>query len=164
MGALQQIRDLYAYNEWANDCILEAASRLSEEELKRELDGSFGSVEGNLWHPLGTQVFWLARWRTAPPEGMRKVEEGQVLEAIRDGYRLSHAGLKSYLDSLIEADVERVISWHAGGEERRMSLGKILLQVAFHGMHHRAETAMMLTQMGKAPEQLDYMFFELARA
>ena len=35
MGATDYIRNLYAYNEWANDLVLKAASALSEEQLRQ---------------------------------------------------------------------------------------------------------------------------------
>ncbi len=37
MLALEQMRALYEYNEWANGHVLDDASNLSEEELAREV-------------------------------------------------------------------------------------------------------------------------------
>ena len=62
MTALDQIRALYEYNEWANEHVLDAASALTNEELARELGASFGSVRGNLAHAAGAQIIWLSRW------------------------------------------------------------------------------------------------------
>jgi uncharacterized damage-inducible protein DinB len=39
-----------------------------------------------------------------------------------------------------------------------------MTHVVNHGTHHRAETAMALTALGKPPRQLDYLYFELERA
>ena len=50
------------------------------------------------------------------------------------------------------------------GERQEVALWKAMLQVANHGTHHRAETALLLTALGKAPRQLDYGFYELERA
>ena len=43
-------------------------------------------------------------------------------------------------------------------------LGPLMTHVVNHGTHHRAETAMALTALGKPPRQLDYLYFELERA
>ena len=50
------------------------------------------------------------------------------------------------------------------GERQEVALWKAMLQIANHGTHHRAETALLLTALGKPPRQLDYVFFELERA
>ena len=36
MSKIEFIRSIYGYNEWANGHVLDAASKLSEEELARE--------------------------------------------------------------------------------------------------------------------------------
>jgi uncharacterized damage-inducible protein DinB len=38
-----------------------------------------------------------------------------------------------------------------------------MLHLVNHGTHHRAETALLLTALGKPPRQLDYVFYELER-
>ncbi|HEV8574395.1 MAG TPA: DinB family protein [Dehalococcoidia bacterium] len=62
MSKLELVRGLYAYNEWANNQVLEAASQLTEDEFSRKQGASFESVEGNLAHIAGAQVIWLQRW------------------------------------------------------------------------------------------------------
>ncbi len=85
MGALQQIRALYEYNEWANDHVLEAASGLSEEELGRKLGACLESVQGNLAHTLVAQVVWLARWTGSGRAKMPELDEVRTLDAIIEG-------------------------------------------------------------------------------
>ena len=47
MSALEQIRALYQYNEWANNQVLDAASGLSEEELSQEpVSAACGATSG----------------------------------------------------------------------------------------------------------------------
>ncbi len=64
MSKLEMIGALYGYNEWANGRVLEAASGLSEEEFRREMGASYGSVGASLAHIVGAQMVWLARWTT----------------------------------------------------------------------------------------------------
>ena len=164
MSALAQIRALYEYNEWANNHVLAAASGLSEEELSRDSGASFGSVQGNLVHTLGAQVLWLARWTGSEPVGMPELEKGQGLEAIREAYATSHETLRRFVESLGEGDIARVISYvDIRGNTQERPLWQVMLHVVNHGTHHRAETAMLLTSLGKPPRQLDYVYFELER-
>jgi uncharacterized damage-inducible protein DinB len=165
MSALEQIKSLYEYNEWANNHVLEAASGLSEEELGREMGASFGSVQGNLVHTVGAQVLWLARWAPSDTVSMPHMEEGRVLDEIRDAYERSHEGFRQFIESLGEEDVARVISYvDIRGNAYERPLGQLMTHVVNHGTHHRAETAMLLTALGRAPRQLDYLYFELERA
>ena len=59
MGKLEVIRSMFGYNEWANDKILEAAAKLSAEELSRKSGLSPKGVTDTLAHAVGTQIFWL---------------------------------------------------------------------------------------------------------
>jgi uncharacterized damage-inducible protein DinB len=165
MSALEQIRALYGYNEWANNHILQAASGLSEEELGRDMGASFGSVQGNLAHTLDVQVLWLARWTGTARVEMPEPEEGQRLGAIREAYATSHETLQRFVGSLGEGDIARVISYvDIRGNAQERPLWQVMLHLVNHGTHHRAETAMLLTSLGKPLRQLDYVYFELERA
>ena len=64
-----------------------------------------------------------------------------------------------------EDDLSRVLSYvDTQGHAQQHELGPALLHLVNHGTHHRAETALLLTSLGHAPRQLDYLFFELERA
>ncbi len=165
MSALEQIRALYEYNEWANNHVLQAASGLPEEELGLEMGASFGSIQGNLVHTVGAQIMWLARW--APPSGpvgMPQLQAGRVMEAIREAYASSHEGLRAFVASLGPENLDTVVSYvDSRGQRFERPLGQLMLHLANHGTHHRAETAMLLTALGRPPRQLDYLFFEQER-
>jgi uncharacterized damage-inducible protein DinB len=62
VGKLELIRALYEYNEYANNRILDAVSKLSAEEFNRPQGASFESIEGNLGHVVAAQIAWLQRW------------------------------------------------------------------------------------------------------
>ncbi len=165
MSALEQIRSLLEYNEWANDQVLEAASGLSEEELGREMGASFESVQGNLVHTVGAQVVWLARWTGSERDEVPEPGRGQTLEAIREAYETCHEGLRRFVESLGERDIARTVSYvDFRGNAQERPLWQVMLQLTNHGTHHRAETAMLLTSLGKPPKQLSYVYFELERA
>jgi uncharacterized damage-inducible protein DinB len=165
VSSLDFIHALYDYNEWATVQILDAASSLSEDDLSRDLGASFGSVQGNLSHILSAQTIWLSRWTgeefVAPPQP----EPGRALQTLRDSFAASHAGLRAFVSSLSESDLDREFSYtDTQGNAQRRVLWQAMLHVANHGTHHRAEAAMLLTSLGYPPRQLDLIFFELERA
>lgn len=165
MAALDQVRALFEYNEWANGHVLDAASGLSQDELERRLQASFDSVQGNLWHVLGAQTVWLARWRGGNTGALPQLEPGLTLDAIRQTYADSHTGLREYIAAQREDDLDRALAYtDTQGERQQPILWRTMLHLVNHGTHHRAETAMLLTSFGHAPRQLDYVFYELERA
>ena len=165
MGKLDLIRGLYEYNEWANGHVLDAAGRLSEEEFSRAQGASFDSVEGNLAHIMGAQVNWLARWMTGVnAAGVMELEEIRGFAAVRPAFDQSHAELRSFVESLTEGRLIAPLAYRDSEETAyEYALWKMMLHVANHGTHHRGETAMALTAMGKPPRQLDYLYFERER-
>ncbi len=165
MSALDQVRALYEYNEWANNHVLDAASALAEDELARELGASFGSVQGNLQHIVWAQTMWLARWTGAKPARLPAPEPGQVMDALGEAFDISHQGIEDFVRSLTEDALSTTVSYvDTEGRPQQRVLWQAMLHVANHGTHHRAETALLLTALGRPPRQLDYVFFEIERA
>ena len=86
------------------------------------------------------------------------------MQPIREAYQTSHEGLQSFVASLGEGDLSKVISYvDTSGVHQERLLWQTMLHLVNHGTHHRAETALLLTSLGRPPRQLDYIFFELER-
>jgi len=156
------VRSLFEYNEWANEQVLEAAARVSEEELTRERGVSFGSVQGILLHILGSHVSWLMKWTGETPP-IAKVEPGRVMPAIRQSYANAHELLRKFVDGLSDGRLDEVSSlmdpqggeWHTW----HRPFWQVTLSVGSHAMAHRAEAAMILTSLGAARARFDYSYF-----
>ena len=58
-SALQQLREMYAYMQWADNRVLDAAGGLSDEGFRREQHISAGSIHKLLLHVMGAQWLWL---------------------------------------------------------------------------------------------------------
>src|SRR6266576_4220263 len=64
---LSDIRHLFDYTEWANELALDAAGKLSAEDLRRDRAISHGSIFGTLVHMAGAEWIWLERWQGRSP-------------------------------------------------------------------------------------------------
>lgn len=167
MGKLDLIRQLYEYNEWANNHLLYAASRLSDDELSGGQGVSFDSLEGNLGHIVAAQMNWLERWKTGknvtPTTEVQKKIAG--LEALQAAFDRSHEALSEYVASLSEEGLDEVLVYRdSSGARNERPLWQLMSHVVNHGTHHRAETAMAMAALGKPMRELDYLYFELERA
>jgi uncharacterized damage-inducible protein DinB len=62
---LDDVRTGISYNRWATRRLLHAAGVLSDEDLDRDLGGSFGSIRGTLRHILWGERGRLSDWKPA---------------------------------------------------------------------------------------------------
>ena len=166
MSKLELVRGLYVYNEWANNHILDAAKALTDGEFSSKQGASFESVEGNLAHIVGAQIIWLQRWTGgANPKPVSEFQKMRGLPSIRDAFEKSHVELRSFLASLTQDGLERVLAYRdSAGNPYERVLWQLMSHVVNHGTHHRAEAAMAMGLLGKPMRELDYTYFELERA
>ncbi len=165
MASTHFIRNLYEYNEWANDLVLKAASALSEEQLRRESGVSMGSVVENLRHIVQAQHGWLCFWTSTEWKKLPELPSGRSMETLREWFRESHEKLRRFVESLGEEDMKRVLTdTDEQGRRHDFALWQLMAHVANHGTQHRSETAMALTAMGRSPGDLDFLDFVDLRA
>jgi uncharacterized damage-inducible protein DinB len=166
VSKLELIRALYDYNKWANNQVLDAASRLSDDELTRSQGASFDSIEQNMGHIVAAQMNWLERWTTGknvtPTTEVQKI---RGLGALREAFARSHERLREFVASLNDERLDAVLEYRdSRGARDERPLWQLMSHVTNHGTHHRAETAMAMAALGKPVRELDYVYFELERA
>src|SRR5215510_13181575 len=61
------IKNLFDYTEWANDLAMDAANKLPDESLRRDVGISHLSIFGTLVHMAGAEWIWLERWHGRSP-------------------------------------------------------------------------------------------------
>jgi len=167
MSKLELIRALYEYNQWAANVILDSCAALPKEELAQSRTASHESSSALLVHTLGTQVFWLARWKGEPFPSTPLVEEGRMLESLRESFAASHAALGEFTAGLTEEDLGRPTAMPEFIERMKgvdLPLWQVMMQIIEHGIHHRAEVQSALTALGHPVQDLDYILWEIDRA
>ena len=163
MGKAELIRSLYEHNEWANERLLDASARVSEEELTRVRGPDCGSLQDILMHILASHLVAIATWKMQPP-ALAKVEPGKAIEAMRASYERVHAKLRELVDSLTDESLDASMellnptkdgvwrTWQRPAWQVALSLGS-------HAMQHRGEAALILTELGHSPGEIDYSYF-----
>jgi uncharacterized damage-inducible protein DinB len=143
---------------------LEAASRVPDDVLNRE-HTSFGSVLGTLAHIAGAQDIWLQRWTDGKNErSAASTSQMKTLTEVKGAFARVHAALREYVSKLIEQDVDRTLYYQdSAGNPYDRALWQLMVHVANHGTHHRAEAAASLSHLGHSPGDLDFVYFERHR-
>lgn len=144
---------MYRYNEWANEKVLAAAERVSDEELLAERNG--GPITNNLLHIVAAQRSWLARLVGEERPDPLEPPQSDVVATLRPLYEASHERLRGYAAALSDDELSRVIDIEWQGDSYRYTPWKILMHLANHGTQHRAEIGIALQALNASPGDLD---------
>jgi uncharacterized damage-inducible protein DinB len=162
---MDEMRDLYAYNRWANRRVLDAAARLSPEQLSRDLGSSFPSVRETLAHVLAAEWVWLTRWRGSSPPGLPESWDLSSLEVVRAQWAEVEADQRAFVEGLDEAALDRVVAYRdTRGTPYENPLGQLLRHVVNHSTYHRGQVITMLRQLGAEAVATDYVVYLRERA
>src|SRR6476659_7287271 len=108
---LETIRDLYAYNRWANARALEAAAAVSAGDFTKEVGGSFASLRGTLAHMYGAEWIWLERWRGNSPRSLPFALDFPDVGSIHSRWQDVERGQTEFLEALDPGRLGEVISY-----------------------------------------------------
>lgn len=160
----EQIRELYRYNDWADQKLLEAVSSLVNEEFIRDLGSSFGSVRDTLVHIIGAEELWLSRWQGEQGRTLLKAGDFPDWAAAAERWNSFRSQRESFLDSLPEEKLQEVISYKdTHGNPYSLEVWKQMLHVTHHSSFHRGQIVTMLRQLKKQPPSLDLVYYYLGK-
>ncbi len=157
---IEAIHSLFAYNYWVNQRILAAAAGLSTEQFTSPGQVSHSSLRDTLVHTLGAEWVWRQRCQGSSPGGLLAQDDFPDLESLARRWREEERTMRSYLAGLKDEDLTSIVTYtRPGGTRFETPLWQILLHVINHGTQSRSEAAVLLTQFGHSPGDLDYMLF-----
>jgi len=152
--------DLMDYDRWANALVLEAASRLTAEQLLRPLGSSFGSVRDTLVHTLWAEWLWLERWEGRSPRDVFDPASYPDVPAIGDRWADVEARRSALLARLVPGMERRRQSYvNARGERWEYTLGEMMQHLLMHSAYHRGQVVTMLRQLEAAVPTTDYLVY-----
>lgn len=158
---LAEIKLLYDYNHWANGRILTTAEQASPAQLNEALPMPSGTLLATLVHIMGAMWAWRQRTQGGiSPAALLDASQFTTLAVLRQRWLEEEQAFGEFLDSLQDADLDRVIEYkNTQGTPFRYELWKILVHVVNHSTQHRSEVALFLTSFGYSPGELDFTRF-----
>jgi uncharacterized damage-inducible protein DinB len=155
------ILSLCEYNYWANHCVLDKADELEPDLWGAPVEVSFGSLRETLVHVLSTEWIWRRRIQEGvSPTGFPMEITFPMVETLRGFWMEEENRMRAYLASLSNVDLNRTIRYkNTKGVPYENPMWEILLHLVNHGTQFRSEAAVVLTQFGLSPGDLDYIFF-----
>ncbi len=148
MESLDSLRQLFEYDNWANQESLRSMTTLEtlpERVLK---------IAG---HIVGAQRVWLGRLEApgsaapAPWPAVSLEEAGAAFSEMRERWN-------SFLGNLTPERLdEDLVHRNSKGAEFRAPVRDVLMQLVMHGAYHRGQIAAAVRNAGGTPSSTDYI-------
>ncbi len=147
------------YSAWASQRLLDAAAKLSHEELTRDFKTADKTVLDTLVHIYAADRIWLARVQQEPRATFSDPED-RDLTLLQTEWPALNARWKLWLREFKDGDVVRMISYKdMKGRPYSQPLWQILLHLVNHGTHHRGQISGFIRAMGYTPAPLDMIAY-----
>src|SRR5215813_12270485 len=162
---LHDIRHLFDYTEWANDLAMEAADKLPDEDLRRDVGISHKSIFGTLTHMAGAEWIWLERSHGRSPAkaeawSLWTPESCGDLATLNDRWSEVVERRAQFISDLDEGRLAADLPFKLlSGDPSSMPLVDQMRHVANHATMHRGQVVGMIRQLGIDPPSTDLLFY-----
>lgn len=156
---VQAIRTLYEYREWATNRILDQAALVSQEQFANAKLG-YANLHITLTHLLGSEMVWLLRWQGQSPRTTASPADFATFDMVRSFWEASSKQMREFVATLDDTALQQTISYTTmAGDAYAQPLWQLMLHLVNHGTQHRSELAMLLTELGFSPGDIDIITF-----
>lgn len=144
------------YSGWASRRLLDAAKKLSPDDLTRVVGISHGSILGTLSHVHFADRIWYSRV-VDPNEAVIRESDLATLErewpAIQQKW-------EAWAEGLQDADLGRMVACKSpDGIAYQIAAEKAVLHLVNHDTLHRGQVMGMIRQLGIPPPPTDLMMY-----
>lgn len=166
---LELIQTHYAYNTWATDRVLQSLEALTPEEYATVEASGHGSIRDTLAHLISTEWGWFSWFDGSKPMSVAyRLRFGGEEIPTPAKARERWAPVREQVERTIAAQTEASVaeSWGftlPNGFAASLPLWKMLLHVANHSTHTRAQIVAAIRRAGHAPQNVDLINYLLFR-
>ncbi len=154
---------LIDYNYWANKCILDHAAKLTDAQLNEPQSPgiSAGSFRQTLVHVMGAEWIWRMRMQhDVSPTALPQEAEFPTLSSLTTRWAEEERLMREFVATLTDDSLAAVVNYNStNGAARANIRAHCLTHVVFHGMQHRSECAVLLTNYGFSPGNIDLIYY-----
>ena len=153
---------LYDYSYWSTRRVLDITHQAGDEAFAAQNPGLYyGSLRGTLVHVLSAEWIWRKRCQEGvSPATLLDPQAFPTVSSLAHRWRQEESDMRAYLDSLTDDDLRRTVSYQSTmGQPFQNVLWHLLAHVVNHGTQHRSEAALVLTELGHSPGNLDMIIY-----
>ena len=149
MQTLDYIRLIWNYNYWGHHKLLDALATVSKEDYIKPVPYSIGSLHEQIVHTMWAEGIWLYHRIQDKERPEWTAKDYPNLAAVRQHWALVENNWRSYIATLMEAELDRVIEVKRGtGEIHYRSVAEIMMHVVNHGTDHRGQILRIIHDFG----------------
>jgi uncharacterized damage-inducible protein DinB len=154
------VRTMAAYNSEMNRRLYAAASRLGDEERRRNRGAFWHSLHGTLVHILWGDGQWMSRfdgWER-PQTPIKESDHMLVDYAELCAKRVeADAKIENWAGRVDGAYVARDMTWFSGAAQREVTApcGLLITHFFNHQTHHRGQAHALITAAGEKTDDTD---------
>lgn len=170
---IDEIKLLYAYNDWADARVLTACARVTPEQYAAPDPYGRGGLRAIMVHILDNiwqQRITLQGYYQEPLANEAAYDATELHEdafptfaALRERWATEQQEMWAYIDTVTEETLNSTIRYVIPGAVRERVVWHIVLDVTYHATQHRSEAAMLLTRYGQSPGDFDFILFQNER-
>ncbi|NWF95398.1 MAG: DinB family protein [Candidatus Thorarchaeota archaeon] len=151
---IQAITTLFEHNFIQRERMNRMLRQLTHEELNRDFVAQ-ASIIRVLHHIAATEHYWIGSVLGHKYEEEEIASGGLELDEVMRYWKKVEMGTRDYLGTLNESRLAYVISvqWPIGTVS--FTVGKALLHLASHEVHHRGQIAILMRLLGYEPPVVD---------
>ncbi len=156
----EDIQVLFQYNSWSKARILEAASRVTQEQFLAPAPFPYGSLRGTLVHTLYAEWLWRLRWEGTPPAVKLKPEDFPTFASLQARWADEETKLMKFAADVTDEGLYRKFKYVSSeGNPHERVLWETMAHLVNHGTQHKTEAAAILTGFGFSPGDIDLVLY-----
>lgn len=157
---LDYIKHLYDYHYWANARVLRLVERLDADQEPGSGRLAYERIHATLVHMVGAEAIWRSRWQGVSPTRRLGPDDLPTLPAVQRRWQDEERQVRTFLGALQDEDLAAPLSYTTlSGQSETVPLAATLLHVSNHGTQHRSEVALLLSDVGYSPGDLDFHLY-----
>jgi uncharacterized damage-inducible protein DinB len=159
---LTDIQTLLDYNYWADHRILAAAKQLPAERFLTTSDERIAALRATLVHIMDGEHGWRMICQQIPDAHFDYYlpEMFPTVESLAQIWQDDEREMREYISRLADADTTSIVRYEGDyGAIRERPLWHCMYHLVNHGTQHRSEAAVILTELGCSPGDLDFTLF-----
>jgi uncharacterized damage-inducible protein DinB len=156
----EEMRELLAFNTWANRRVLGASGALTQEQFTKEIVSSFRSVQETLQHVAAAEWAWMERVQGRSPEKMPVAPEIRDLKTLEGLWAALSSLMENYARGLTQESLDEVLDYKTFSfGAARSPRWQMLQHMVNHGTYHRGQVITMLRQLGAKSVGTDMILY-----
>ena len=156
---LQEIKNLHAYNSWANNRLFDLLATLPVDQYMQDMKSSHGGIHGTLTHMVGAEKVWLERFK-GPVGPFLKAAEIPSLAALKKIWEEVGYDTARWLGIMTDKKLgESFVMKTSKGETYAHVYWQAFQHMINHSSYHRGQIVTMLRQLDIQPVSTDLILF-----